>query len=613
MLFGFLYFTASAVPEGKFLLAKNAKPYVVIRMPLHNTETLNFAAAELSQYLLRISGAVFSIVGYNNSKPAILIQSDPSLDEEEYQILVQGHNIILSGGSGRAVLYAVYDFLQRLGCVWIAPELDFYKGSSEYVPKKSTLFYGAAQKVKEHPQLKYRKIDVEEGRTHNMDNLKQIIEWMPKARFNILMTPLDYGGGGRVRWDNWRKQLVPELKKRGLLIEVGGHGYQNFLNAGMEDSTIFRNHPGWFGKDKNCNPSPAEYRVFNTGDSGAVNYLISRILTYIKGHPEIDIFDFWPPDGAHWADCPEFKKLGSPVDRQALLVNQVDAAIKKIRPGLRLEMIAYQPVLMPPEKVQLNKNILVDFCPINQSFEKQIYDSGSANNYSYDQALKFWRHTFKGDIGLYSYYRKYAWHSLPNVIPHYIQKDMEWYSKLPLQGISTYAEPGDWFTYELNHYILGHTGWDSAINIDSLIDQYCILRYGRFHKTARDAYTVLENIVPHYCSIPFSTLKPTVQITQSKQRILNQIRALHQVRLKCDGNIKENVSRLLLMMQYAYHDLEIQELISASGNTGRIEGKIKELSVFLGENKDKGLFIISTKDELTSLMNHYKMNKRVRE
>jgi len=66
----------------------------------------------------------------------------------------------------------------------------------------------------------------------------------------------------------------------------------------------------------------------------------------------------------------------------------------------------------------------------------------------------------------------------------------------------------------------------------------------------------------------------------------------------------------LLMMQYVYYDLEIQQLISASENTTIIEGKIKELLEFLKDNKDKGVFIISSKNELSWMSNHYKMNKR---
>ena len=57
------------------------------------------------------------------------------------------------------------------------------------------------------------------------ENLRQMVEWMPKVGYNILVCPLDYGGNGRVRWDQWRAELTPELKKRGIMIEVGGIGY----------------------------------------------------------------------------------------------------------------------------------------------------------------------------------------------------------------------------------------------------------------------------------------------------------------------------------------------------------------------------------------------------
>ena len=605
LFLGFLHLNALAAPENNILLAKNSKAYVFINMPLHPSETINFAATELSRYLQSISGAVFSIKKRpDNLKPEILIKSDTTMAEEEYHIAVHDSRIFLAGGSGRAVLYAVYDFLQRLGCVWIAPQLAFYHGSSEYIPQKTVLFYKISQTINEHPQFSYRKIDVEEGRSHNVKNLKQLIEWMPKARFNILMIPLDYGGAGRVQWDRWRKELTPELKKRGLVIEVGGHGYQNFLNAKMEDSAVFYQHPDWFGKDKACKPSPAEYRVFNTSDSDAVRYLIHHVLTYIDSHPEINIFDFWPPDGAHWADCPELKKLGLPVDRQAFLVNKVNAAIKKVRPGVRLEMIAYQPVLLPPQNVRLNKNILVDFCPINQSFEKQIYDSSSTTNAAYVKAIHDWRQSSAGDIGLYSYFRKYAWHSLPNIIPHFIQGDMKWYAAVPLQGISSYAEPGDWSTYELNHFILGYLAWNPNVNVDSLINRYGLARYGSLWKKVKPAYITLEHTVALYCSIPYTKIKSKTETAKAETQIATQLRELKKEK-PTDTYTGASLSRLLLMLQYADYDLKIQDQVAAHATNETILATMKQLLLFLKTNKGKGVFIISDKDDLSWLMKHY--------
>src|SRR6201999_1438743 len=100
------------------------------------------------------------------------------------------------------------------------------------------------------PKFKLRKLYVEEGHSHTEENLKQLIEWMPKVGYNTLVVPMNYQGHGKVMWDNWREVLTPELQKRGITIEVGGHGYQNFLNADMEGGKLFDQHSEWFGLDK---------------------------------------------------------------------------------------------------------------------------------------------------------------------------------------------------------------------------------------------------------------------------------------------------------------------------------------------------------------------------
>jgi len=487
----------------------------------------------------------------------------------------------------------VYDLLHRLGCVWNAPDFSFYKtGASEYIPHQPELVYVATGDVREHPVFRYRKLDVEEGQTHTVGNLRQMIEWMPKLRYNVLQVPLNYGGWGRVKWDNWREALTPELKKRGLLIEVGGHGYQNFLSAAMEDSTLFKKHPDWFGLNKNCQPTADEYSVFNTANPEAVAYLIGKVVAYIRQHPEIDIFDFWPPDMARWADCPSQVSLGSPLDRQARLINAVDSAVHRVKPSLKFEMIAYQPVLLPPGNVTLNKDILVDFCPINQSFERPIYDSPAVNNPEYARALRRWRSAFAGDIGLYSYYRKYGWRSLPNIIPHYMQSDLQWYAHVPLQGVSSYAEPGDWGTYELNHYTLGHLAWNPSVSVDSLVEGFCRARYSSDWRAAVAVYTALEKIVRVEGNIPYTSLKSGERIAAARKELEGLL--ADAVRL---GPL------LALSVEYAIRDLEIQEARTSS--PASVRGKVEDLVRFLEANRDKGVFVLPPKDVLGTFLRRY--------
>jgi len=266
------------------VLASNGIPGYSIVSSEIGSSTEKFANQELKKYLDQLSNSnfLFSDKLTNQSIVAGTVNSlqkiDPELyihplEEEEYGILKRGRNLYLAGGSDAAVLFVVYDFLNQLGCQWVAPDFDFYEGQSLSIPVKKKLKFNYSTDTFRKPALKYRKLYIEEGISHNTENLKKLIDWMPKARFNILVAPLDYQGRGKVKWDNWRNQLTLELEKRGITIEVGGHGYQNFLNADMENGMLYKTNPVWFGLDKNGIRSANPHIVFCSSNPDAVAYL----------------------------------------------------------------------------------------------------------------------------------------------------------------------------------------------------------------------------------------------------------------------------------------------------------------------------------------------------
>jgi len=610
MVIGMLVAVALNVfADGSILLARNKRATISIQVTMPGNISQQFAADELARYLKLISGATFKITNDHILRSRIRLSVDHQKSTEDYSIKSNGPVIELSGGSDRAVLYAVYDLLSRLGCRWIAPDFSFYKGGAEYIPKKNVLYYDGSKPVVAHPSFTYRKLDVEEGQTHTVENLRQMIDWMPKLRFNVLMVPLDYQGTGRVKWDNWRDALIPELKKRDLLTEVGGHGYQNFLNAGMERGMLFKLHPEWFGENKNCQPDPAPYMVFNIENTGALHYLVNQVVRYLRERPEINIFDFWPPDGAHWADCADWLSKGTPQERQASLLNALDSALRKQGLHVKLEIIAYDKTILPPQSVALNNRVLVDICPINQNFETQIYDHVAKANEDYVEAINSWRQQFGGDIGLYTYFRKYAWKSLPNVMPHYIQHDMQWYARIPVQGITTYAEPGDWYTYELNHFVFGQLAWNVQANVDSLTNIYCSTRYGVAAKTIAGTYADLEQLVRKFGSIRNSSLKPAGDIKAAIKKLRDDSTTINNMRMNAPLSLSANFSRLLLMLQYAMMDMQIRAGISEEKPQEDISHKVQGLINFLNKNVHNGTFLLSAQDNVKSFM-RYNYRKR---
>jgi hypothetical protein len=585
------------------LASKGAANYTVVSPP-YASPSEKFAADELAKYLRLISKAPFRISAKLIDHPIIagsveLLQkilprvTIPALKEEEFCIFIRDNNICLVGGSDRSTLYAVYDFLGSLGCDWVAPEFDFFEGKSQRIPVQPELQYIPVKETIQRPGLSYRKLYIEEGLSHNAGNLATLVDWMPKSRFNILVAPLNYEGQGRVKWDNWRENIIPEIKKRGIIIEVGGHGYQNFLNATMEDGQLFNKHPEWFGMDEAGRRTPDPHRVFCTSNASAVDYLHKNLLSYLQHHPEIGIFDFWPPDSEKWCTCKSCLALGNAADRHSLLVSQTALWLRKEISTVKLECIAYSNYVAPPPLKKLDKQVLVDFCPIRQSFEFQIYEDSSTNNANYRQNLLAWLKSFEGDISIYSYFRKYAWRSLPNIIPHYMQNDIRYYRDIGAKGISVYSEPGDWFTYGLNHYVLGKIAWDPDTNVDSLTDVYCASVYGEGSQVAALAYRSLEQIVRRGCSIPHTTLKTVGTYERFANTIDSCRRKVSEMasRKELDDITRRHLNRLGLMLAYAGENISLQHLKAMDAPEEKTSEIVNDIRQLFADNKGSGLFI----------------------
>ena len=594
---------ASNEPATLVLADKRRTDFSIV-IPPKASPAEEFAAKELQRYLNAISGAEFQIAS-KPAKRAILVckrDSAPAetslpatvtgLPAEGYCVSVREGGLLVVGADDRGTLYGVYDLLERLGCRWLAPRFAFYHGAHETTPKAEKLSLSIKGDLLEKPALKYRKLYVEEGHSHNASNLLQLIEWMSKRRFNTLVVPLNYGGQGRVMWENWRKALTPELQRRGLWIEVGGHGYENFLNAQMESGQLFARHPDWFHMDASGSRIKNPHAVFCTSNREAREYLTGSVIHYLDARPEIQIFDFWPPDGAKWCQCTNCAALGTPSERQALLLAEVSAAVHGRRPDVQFETIAYAAALAPPVKPPMDPSVLIDFCPIGQCFEVQINDPASDKNTAYVTQLNAWRSAFKGDISIYSYYRKYAWRSLPNLIPHYMQNDLRVYRSVGVRGISSYAEPGDWAAYELNHYALGGLAWNPDADVDGMIREFAGARFGAEAALGLKAYQVLEDNVRHVCSLPGTALKTPAEYARAAEAlraVADEINTAH--RTTTDKAAAAALERLGLSINYALRDLLLQKARVEHVNAKERRDQIEALDSFIQQHAKDGVFV----------------------
>jgi hypothetical protein len=284
--------------------------------------------------------------------------------------------------------------------------------------------------------------------------------------------------------------------------------------------------------------------------------------------------------------------LGTPGDRQALLLAEVAAAVQRTRPRLQFETIAYSACLAPPRKAALPPQVLVDFCPISQCFEFQIHDPQSPKNADYVRQLKDWLGSHKGDVSIYSYYRKYAWQSLPVLIPHYMREDLRFYREMGVRGISSYAEPGDWATYELNHYVLGALAWNPNADVDVLIREFAEARFGPQAALVLRGYDLLEQNVRRFCSLPGTSLKTTPEYeraAESFRALAQQLEAARQS--TTTRSFRAALDRLALALDYALRDLLLQKARVEKTDAATRKAELQELVLFLRSHADDGVFI----------------------
>lgn len=528
--------------------------------------TEQFAASELAHYLHTMTGAHFEIQTAAHLPQRALVVGRAAVQALDPQFALQNlgsdgfiiqrarDRVLIAGSSDRGTLYGVYAFLEKLGCRWFAPQFDFYGAAGgELVPHVKAPQVGNWQIV-ERPAFRWRKLYIEEGHSHTTQNLRQMIDWMAKVRMNVLDCPIDYQHLHHTEWDKWRTVLIPELRKRGILIEVGGHGYPNFL----PQDKYFAQHPDWFGMHNGKRTRDPRV-VFATSNPEAMRTFVGNVKLYLKSHPEIDILDVWPPDGVEWSDAPADVALGTPSQRQMQLLNHLASELKPEFPHLRVQFIAYEDYTAPPAQDKPGPGIVMEFCPIDRSFESPLYASSYQQNLQYFQDLEQWVHgpIDPANITIYSYITKYAWRSLPIVIPHLILADARRFQSMGIGGMATYSEPGNWATFELDHYITARALWNPQLDVKQEMADYTSKRYGAAGAAVLQYLNLVEAVVPHAVGIPGTVL------TLDKQRMLLHEFApaaalLQQAHAAAAGDPALQLLLAKLDRSYAYAQNEMQ-------------------------------------------------------
>ena len=329
----------------EYLLAEYGQTQwrIVMDHPAH--ETVKYAADELQRFILEMSGAslpVQTLLAANGEYEILLgngkhllrrgVEADwDSLGEEGYLIRTGERFLLLAGATPRGTLYAVYDFLYRLGC-------RFFASDCSVIPRSERLSF-PEMNLLEKPAFESREAywrDAFDG------------SFAVRNRLNSNKADISLRQGGRMKFFNFH------------------HSFNDLIPP----NEYFDEHPEYFSMVDGRRLKERSQLCLTNPD--VVRLVVRSVKKWIRENPDCRIFSVAQNDWTNYCTCPACAKAdaeeGSHSGSMIRFVNEVADQIGREYPDVLIHTFAYQYTRKAPRYARPRPNVIVRLCSIECCF-----------------------------------------------------------------------------------------------------------------------------------------------------------------------------------------------------------------------------------------------------
>lgn len=499
----------------------NLKDYQIV-VPGSAIPAEKTAAEELQTHIKEMTGIQVPVVdsnefagekmiavGFNSKLPAKLSQehfeeSGGKFRPEEILIASDGEILLLAGGRPRGAIYAVYEYLHRLGVRWYSPKYT-------KIPKLKTF---------ELKQDVYRYNPPVFSRTQASGNAPTH-QWSARNRINsyIVWLPIEEKYGGGV-----------------------GQGPDMHTLTRILSKPVLESHPHWMAMVNGKREKPVTHTWgVCLSNPDLRKYIIERTLDYARKHPERQCIWFGQNDGSDYCQCDKCKAFykahgNEPSSLVLQMTNELAERMEKEFPNRIVKTLAYSWSLKPPKNMKVRDNVMIMFCAWGD-YDTTLRHNSSKGVVQIRKAIEGWRKIAKRlDVYLYCPPGSY-WNARPALLP--MCDNIKWAYESGVQSIyvqiSGFGGVHGSDLVDLRSWLFARLCWDPSQDANKLIRDFCDGFYGPAGDTvykgimAIHADVVDENHLPRKLNnsknIPNTVdLKKLRQINLSFQRAYNQIK-----------------------------------------------------------------------------------------
>jgi hypothetical protein len=458
-----------ARPADALVLVKDGQPVAQVVVDVRgaegaNGQVLKDAASWLAQELQKSSGATLPVaekvegpalvVALASAYPEALVATQLAASPEAYAIVTLNDRLYLLGNSAAGTRHAVAHLLRHLGFRYFAPSPTWH-----VIPRKPTIDVDLT--VADAPALVQRSIWYAYGQGDQKELQANYQRW---AQGNRLST---------------------------VQVMATGHSYAHIIGRNEAE---FAKHPEYFALlengERDTKRAPAA-RKFCTSNAGLIELVVQDRIRLLeenrKQNPLAYMVSVDPSDGQGTCLCDACAKLGTTTDRVFHLANAVAQGIRAKYPDGWVGLYAYSSHRLPPT-IAIEPNVYV-----------QVAMGFNRTQYSLPELVEKWSEKV-GAIGLREYYGVEAWDwGLPGRMRgshvDYHRKWIPYYAQRKLNAINAETN-ANWGAQSLGLYVAAAMMWDSAADVDALVDEYFQLAFAEASEPMRELQKKFDQAPP---------------------------------------------------------------------------------------------------------------------
>lgn len=493
--------------------------------------TSEFCKSELNKYLGFICKEKTDIK--LNILPCFGGVSEDDLFAEYGEIRIEKGIGTITANSKRALLLTVYEFLRKLGCVFLHPG----KGG-EVIPEKD--IYSITVNADFKPANRHRGITIEGA--VSLENVLQTVDWAAKVGFNSYYMQFRTAYEFFKRWyghssnpfikkqeineeisAGYVREIVKAIKQRDMIYHAVGHGWTS------ECLGISAN--GWSNSNVELKPEQkamvaeinGERKLFkgiplNTqlcySKQSVREKLAQNVVNYAIEHPETDVIHFWLADDYNNAcECEECSKK-SFSDWYVQILNTIDEKLTEKGIKTKICFLVYFELYWRPEveRIKNEDRFIMMFAPLFRSYTKSFAKSGNSEKLVYKkngmvyppepgvylQLWKEWKEIFHGDTFDFDYHlmwdinRDFGGETLAKVI----FDDVRSLKNFGMNGFMSCQLQRAFYPNGLAFFTLGRALTDGNETLESLRQSYYNAAFKNYSRFAEEVYNTLEKYVP---------------------------------------------------------------------------------------------------------------------